>query len=80
MSKKLISMKFAEPILRGIDEYARLKGMTRTGIFEVMAVALLEGRLAIAPRTVDEVPVLPTHVKPGSSPYYPAMIHNPEVG
>jgi len=79
MVKKLTSIKFDEPLLRALDDYARLKGMTRTAIVEAMAVALLEGRLAILPRTVDEVPLLPTQPMAGCSPFYPAQRYNPEV-
>lgn len=79
MVKKLISMKFDETQLRRLDNYARSKGLTRTGLFEELAEALLEGRLSVLPRQVGDDVFLPVEPMPGSSPYFPVLVYLPEA-
>ncbi len=74
MSRKPISLRFEEVLLDELDDFARLHGTTRTGLFEEMAAALVEGRLSALPRTLGELSALPQRPKPGCSPAYPAGI------
>jgi hypothetical protein len=74
MSRKPISLRFEESLLRQLDEYAESHGTTRTTLLEEMGSALVEGRLAVLPRVVGERTILPQQPSAGSSPVFPALV------
>lgn len=74
MTRKLISLRLDEALLKRLDEHAHSIGSTRTGVLEAMAVALLEGRLAVVPQSASEHTILPTRHQAGCSPLHPAQI------
>jgi len=70
-------LRLDETLLQRLDQYALDAGSTRTGLLEEMSEALVEGRMAVLPRELGGVPILPLIPRLGCSPLHPARVNWP---